>query len=52
MQEASALIGDAELARWLTTDVPGAILAGQRLPQRPEVQPRRRGRLARLLGSR
>ena len=28
-------VGDDRLARWLTEDVPGAILAGEEVPQRP-----------------
>ena len=30
-------IGDAELARYLTVDVPGAIVAGEPVPERPQV---------------
>ena len=32
---AAEAIGDRELARWLTLGVPGAIVAGTRLPERP-----------------
>jgi protein-tyrosine phosphatase len=32
----AAALGDAELARWLTTDVPAAIVDGSELPPRPE----------------
>lgn len=39
-------IGSRELARWLTEDVPGAIVAGEPLPPRPPG--RRRGLLGRL----
>lgn len=42
-------VGDDELARWLTEDVPGAILNDQDLPPRPRDQ-RRSGVLRRLLG--
>ncbi|MFY9264988.1 MAG: CpsB/CapC family capsule biosynthesis tyrosine phosphatase [Solirubrobacterales bacterium] len=35
MSEAFAAIGDDVLARWLTTAAPGAILRGERLPERP-----------------
>jgi protein-tyrosine phosphatase len=43
MQEAVALIGDPELASWLTDGVPRAILDGTRVPPRPESsRPRRR----------
>ena len=38
-------VGDAALARWLSTDVPAALLAGAELPARP----RRRRRLLGLL---
>jgi tyrosine-protein phosphatase YwqE len=38
---AAAAAGDASLARWLTRDVPEALLAGAPLPERPE-SPRRR----------
>ena len=40
-----------ELVAWLARDVPAAILAGDRLPPRPEIAPRSsRGRLLRLVG--
>jgi protein-tyrosine phosphatase len=32
----AAAVGDADLARWLTHDVPAAIVAGTELPPRPE----------------
>lgn len=35
MGEAAKEVGDAELAKWLTTDAPLAIVRGERLPQRP-----------------
>jgi protein-tyrosine phosphatase len=38
---AAAAAGDASLARWLTREVPEALLAGRPLPDRPE-SPRRR----------
>jgi protein-tyrosine phosphatase len=42
MQAAVDAIDDADLARWLTESVPGAVVRGERLPERPE---RRRSRL-------
>lgn len=42
-------VGDERLARWLTEEVPGAILAGEELPQRPR-ESRSGGRLRRLRG--
>jgi protein-tyrosine phosphatase len=42
-------VGDDEMARWLTEDVPGAILNRQDLPQRPRGL-HRGGVLRRLLG--
>jgi protein-tyrosine phosphatase len=50
---ARAAIGDEALARWLTEDVPQAILEGEDLPPRPSGRRRptpSRGLLARLLG--
>ena len=38
---AAAAAGDEALARWLTEDVPAALLAGGVLPERPEQQRRR-----------
>jgi protein-tyrosine phosphatase len=35
MSDAAAAVGDEVLARWLTHDIPGAIVAGRALPQRP-----------------
>lgn len=35
MGEAAADVGDPELAKWLTTDAPLAIVRGERLPPRP-----------------
>ena len=43
MSAAAAAVGDGDLARWLTQDVPQAIVAAERLPDRPER--RRRSRL-------
>ena len=37
-------LADEPLARWLTHDVPAAIVAGAELPPRPEAAPRRRFR--------
>ena len=47
MSAARAAAGDKELGRWLTHDVPAALLAGEPLPPRPRSAPRRglRGRL-------
>jgi protein-tyrosine phosphatase len=42
MSEAAAAVGDAVLARWLTHDVPGAIVAGAPIPERPAAAHRRR----------
>lgn len=47
--EARQSVGDDELARWLTEDVPAAILNRQELPPRPG-NARPRGLLHRLLG--
>jgi protein-tyrosine phosphatase len=47
MSAAVGAVGDGALARWLTEDVPGAIVRDEPLPPRPE---RRRGLLARLRG--
>jgi protein-tyrosine phosphatase len=44
MGSAAAAVGDEHLARWLTEDVPAAVLAGEPLPDRP----RRRGLLSRI----
>ncbi len=46
MRAAAAALRDEPLARWLTEDVPAALLAGAELPPRP---PRARRRLAGLL---
>ncbi len=43
MSAAAAAVDDSALSRWLTEEVPAAILAGTPLPGRPD--PRRRGRL-------
>jgi protein-tyrosine phosphatase len=42
MSAAAEALGDGDLARWLTEDVPAAIVADEALPPRPE--PRRRTR--------
>jgi len=41
LSRAATAAGDEALARWLTTDVPEALLAGRPLPERPE-SPKRR----------
>ena len=46
LSSSAQAVGDAALARWLTVDVPGAILDGGELPERPAR--RRRGWLRRL----
>jgi protein-tyrosine phosphatase len=46
MGDAAEAVGDASLARWLTNEVPHALLAGESPPQRP-AQPRKRMRLRR-----
>jgi hypothetical protein len=43
MAGAVEALDDAQLARWLTVEVPGAILGGGAVPPRPErARPRRR----------
>jgi protein-tyrosine phosphatase len=42
MSTAAEAIGDPALARWLTVDVPAAILGGEQLPARPRAPRRRR----------
>jgi hypothetical protein len=43
LSRAARTVGDDALARWLTVDVPGALLAGDDLPPRPASGgPRRR----------
>jgi protein-tyrosine phosphatase len=42
-------VGDRELARWLTEEVPRALVLGEQLPPRPE-RTKRPGFLTRLLG--
>lgn len=42
LSAARAALGDEELADWLTAGVPGAIVRGEELPERPE--PRKRAR--------
>jgi protein-tyrosine phosphatase len=41
MSAAAHAVGDDELARWLTEDVPAAIVAGDQIPLRPTRPPRR-----------
>jgi protein-tyrosine phosphatase len=36
MRAAAEAVGDADVARWLTSEVPGAIVSGAPLPPRPE----------------
>lgn len=45
MGEAAADVGDPELANWLTTDAPLAIIRGERLPPRPASPARSSGGL-------
>jgi len=49
LSAAVAAVGDDALARWLTEDVPAAIVSGDELPPRP-VRGRRAGLLSRLRG--
>jgi protein-tyrosine phosphatase len=49
LSKAADVVGDPELARWLTESVPGAIVRGVDLPTRPMRTPRA-GLFARLLG--
>jgi protein-tyrosine phosphatase len=49
LSAASKAIGNPSLARWLTEEVPAAIVRGEELPPRPVAQ-RRPGLFARLLG--
>jgi len=42
MRAAAEAVGDESLAGWLTRAVPAALLAGEPLPARPRVEPRRR----------
>jgi protein-tyrosine phosphatase len=41
MTAAASAVGDDQLARWLTDDVPAAIVAGTEIPPRPAHPPRR-----------
>lgn len=45
LSRAAAAVGDATLARWLTHEVPAAIVGGGALPDRPAAGRRRRRRL-------
>ncbi len=48
MTQAAAAVGDERLARWLTEEVPGSIVAGDGLPPRPAgARPRRQRRFFR-----
>ena len=49
MSAAAAAVGGGELAEWLTSAVPAALIAGEELPPRPLAE-RRRGLLGRLRG--
>jgi protein-tyrosine phosphatase len=49
LSRARAAVGDEQLARWLTEDVPAAIVEDEPLPPRPQGR-KRRGFLARLRG--
>ncbi len=40
LSSAASALGDETLARWLTADVPAAMLAGEPLPERPARRPR------------
>jgi protein-tyrosine phosphatase len=42
LRAAAEAVGDPDLARWLTKDVPRALVDGQPLPDRPPSLPRRR----------
>lgn len=44
LRAASEAVGDPDLARWLTEDIPRALIDGERLPERPRVSQRRFGR--------
>ena len=48
MSEAAGVVGDPALARWLTQDVPAAIVAGAAVPERPTT--RSSSRFGRLFG--
>lgn len=53
LAEGAATLRDSELAAWLTTTVPAAIVEGGPIPERPEAAtPRRGGLLTRLRGRR
>jgi protein-tyrosine phosphatase len=45
MADAAEAVGNADLARWLTHDVPAALLDNAALPQRPAVRSQRRLRV-------
>lgn len=50
MSAAVEAVGDEALGRWLASDVPAALVAGEELPERPEPTGRGRGWLSRLRG--
>jgi tyrosine-protein phosphatase YwqE len=45
LSSAADAVGDAGLARWLTEQVPAAIVAGEEIPDRPRARRARLGRL-------
>jgi len=47
LRAAAAAVGDDALARWLTEGVPGAIVHGGPIPERPRTRPRRGRRFSR-----
>jgi protein-tyrosine phosphatase len=50
LSRAAAAIGDERLARWLTEEIPAAIVEDEPLPPAPRSRRKRPGVLARLLG--
>ncbi len=48
LSAATAAVGGGDLARWLTLDVPAALLANEELPARPALRQSRTGRFRRL----
>jgi protein-tyrosine phosphatase len=42
MSGAARAVGEPRLARWLTSDVPGSLVSGERIPPRPHSRVRRR----------
>ena len=47
LSAARRAVGDEAFGRWLTEDVPAALLAGAELPERPAAPPRKRRRFGR-----